>query len=82
MKSVALENAEGRSTVGVISAGDYQFGTDTVEYMTVVSGELDVMLPGSTDWKLYKKNETFVVEKGAKFQVKAQAPVAYHCIYK
>jgi uncharacterized protein YaiE (UPF0345 family) len=82
VKSIALENAEGKSTVGVISAGEYQFGTDTIEYMTVVSGELDVMLPGSTTWKLYKKNETFVVEKGVKFKVKAQAPVAYLCIYK
>lgn len=82
VKSIALENVEGVSTVGVISAGEYEFGTGTVEYMTVVSGALDVLLPGATAWKLFGKGETFIVDKGQKFKVKAQEPTAYLCIYK
>jgi len=82
VKSIALENAEGVSTVGVISVGEYEFGTGTVEYMTVVSGALDVLLPGSSEWKLYSKGETFIVGKGLKFKVKAQEPTAYFCLYK
>lgn len=82
VKSIALENAEGVSTVGVISEGEYEFGTGTVEYMTVVSGALDVLLPGSSEWKLFGKGETFIVDKGLKFKVKAQEPTAYYCLYK
>jgi purine/pyrimidine-nucleoside phosphorylase len=82
VKSIALENAEGVSTVGVISEGEYEFGTATVEYMTVVSGALRVQLPGNEEWELFGKGETFVVEKGLKFKVQAQEPTAYLCIYK
>jgi uncharacterized protein YaiE (UPF0345 family) len=48
----------------------------------VVSGALDVLLPGTTQWKLFGKGETFIVDKGLKFKVKAQEPTAYLCIYK
>jgi len=46
--SIGLDNKEGHSTVGVMEAGDYTFGTSTVEYMTVVSGAMKVLLPGET----------------------------------
>lgn len=82
VKSVALENNEGVSTVGVLDVGEYEFGTSSVEYMTVVSGELNVLLPGSEEWKDYKKGETFIVAKDSKFQVKAIQQVAYFCVYK
>lgn len=82
VKSIALENNDGTSTIGVISVGEYEFGTATVEYMTVVSGTLDVLLPESNTWKLYKTGETFIVEKDKKFKVKATEPAGYVCIYK
>ena len=46
VKSIALENAEGVATIGVMEDGEYEFGTGTIEHMTVTSGVLDVMLPG------------------------------------
>lgn len=81
VKSIALENTDGVATVGVIEAGEFEFGTSTIELMTVVSGILDVMLPGESDWTSYSKAETFSVGKNEKFQVKASAPVAYYCQY-
>jgi uncharacterized protein YaiE (UPF0345 family) len=81
VKSLALENAEGTITVGVMAAGEYEFGTSTVEYMTVTSGALTVQLPGEEIWKTYKPFETFVVEKGVKFKVKCTEPAAYKCRY-
>ena len=59
VKSIALDNAEGTSTVGVMSIGDYEFGTSQREYMTVVSGSLTVLLPGESEWKTFVKGETF-----------------------
>lgn len=82
VKSIALENKDGVSTIGVIAVGEYEFGTATIEYMTVVSGALDVLLPGSENWKLYKSGETFIVEKDKRFRVKACEPAGYVCVYK
>ncbi len=81
VKSIAVENSEGNATVGVIAPGEYEFGTGTIEYMTVVCGKLDALLPGEKEWKTYHKGETFVVEKGVKFKVKVEETMAYHCLY-
>ena len=82
VKSLAFENGEGTVTAGVMAPGEYEFGTTTVEYMTVVSGELVVQLPGDTAWKSYKPFETFIVEKDVTFKLKVNEQTAYKCIYK
>lgn len=81
VKSIALENTEGVATVGVMEAGEYEFGTGTIEHMTITSGILDVMLPGEATWTSYSKGETFVVAKDVRFKVKASQQVAYYCLY-
>ena len=80
--SIALESAEGRATVGVMAAGEYEFGTDTIEVMTVISGQLTILLPLQSEWKTYYKFESFVVPKGIKFKVKAGEDTPYLCLYK
>jgi uncharacterized protein YaiE (UPF0345 family) len=82
VKSLALENTDGNSTVGVMAPGEYEFGTSTVEHMTVVSGSLTVKLPGESDWKTFRANDTFIVDKGQKFQLKVSEYSAYLCKYK
>ena len=79
VKSIAVENEEGVATIGVMEAGEYEFGTSSVEIMTITGGTLDVMLPGETQWTSYPKGGVFNVAKDVKFKVKAKAPVAYHC---
>ena len=49
--SLAFEGNEGKATTGVMAAGEYTFGTSTIEIMTVISGEMDVKLPGETEYK-------------------------------
>ncbi len=80
--SIALNSAEGNATVGVMAKGEYEFGTATIELMTVIAGELDVLLPGETAWKTYGKFETFRVEKDVRFKVRAAEDVPYFCVYK
>ncbi len=82
VKSIAFETAEGPATVGVMAAGEYEFGTTTVEYMTVISGLMEVMLPDETEWKTYREFETFIVPKDVKFKVKMRVDTAYRCLYK
>jgi len=80
--SIALESAEGKATVGVMAAGEYTFGTDTVEIMTVVSGQLTIQQPNETEWITYNKFESFEVAKGVKFKVKCSEDTPYLCLYK
>ena len=47
VKSLAFNSMDGPATVGVMAPGEYEFGTSTVEVMTVLSGVLTVKLPGS-----------------------------------
>lgn len=82
VKSLAFKNDDGDVTVGVMAPGEYEFGTSTVEYMTVVSGELIVQLPGEEEWKTYAPFETFIVEKDTSFKLIVKQDTAYKCIYK
>jgi hypothetical protein len=82
VKSIAFETAEGPATIGVMAAGEYVFGTGTIEYMTVTSGEMTVQQPDETEWKTYKEFETFRVEKDVKFKVKMKGDTTYRCLYK
>lgn len=80
--SLAFNPPDGPATVGVMAPGDYEFGTSTEEIMTVTSGKLTVKLPGSADWKDFGAGETFVVEKGLKFQLKVAVETSYLCLYR
>jgi len=82
VKSIAYRTPNGNATIGVMAKGEYEFGTSTVEYMTVTSGSMNVMQPGETDWKTYKEFETFIVEKDVKFKVKVDEDTTYRCLYK
>ena len=82
VKSIAFETSEGNATIGAMAKGEYEFGTSTVEYMTVTSGVMKVLLPGETVWKTYNEFETFIVEKDVKFKVKVEGDTSYKCLYK
>lgn len=82
VKSIAFKTKEGNATIGVMAAGEYEFGTSTVEFMTVTSGTMWVLLPGETQWLVYKETETFRVEKDIKFKVKVDGDTSYKCLYK
>lgn len=80
--SIAFETKEGPATIGVMAAGEYEFGTTTVEHMTVTSGEMEVQLPGESNWHTYKPFETFIVAKDVSFKVKLNGDTSYRCLYK
>jgi uncharacterized protein YaiE (UPF0345 family) len=82
VKSIAFSTPEGPATMGVMAPGEYEFGTSTVEYMTVISGSMTVLLPGETEWKTYKPFETFIVQKDARFKLIIDADAAYRCLYR
>lgn len=81
VKSLGYTTEAGKSTVGVMEPGDYEFGTSTHEVMTVVEGELVVQLPGETEFKSYKNGESFEVEANKSFKVKVVGFTSYLCTY-
>lgn len=80
--SLAFNGSEGNATIGVMKAGEYEFGTSTIEIMTVISGKMNVKLPGESKWNSYNKFESFEVKKDEKFQVSVEEDTPYLCVYK
>ena len=81
VKSIAFSTPGGPATLGVMAPGTYEFGTSTVEQMTVVSGKMVVQLPDEHDWKEYKQFEMFVVPKDKKFKLRIDSDAAYLSLY-
>ena len=82
VKSLGYTSSEGKSSVGVMEPGEYEFGTSTHETMVVIQGELVVQLPGTSDWKSFKAGEQFEVDANTSFLVKISSQSSYLCKYK
>jgi uncharacterized protein YaiE (UPF0345 family) len=79
VQSVGFERNGRRATVGVIEPGEFHFGTEAPERMTVVSGELWAKLPGEGAFRAYPAGTAFEVPGKSGFDVKAAAAAAYLC---
>lgn len=82
VKSIGFQSTTLPATVGVMKSGEYTFGTSQKEYMTVVSGELVVKLPGSSEFVSFKDGETFIVEANQSFDLQVPVDTAYLCKYE
>ncbi|MDA3929476.1 MAG: pyrimidine/purine nucleoside phosphorylase [Prolixibacteraceae bacterium] len=65
--SIAYENKKGNAKLGVMAKGEYEFATTCIEFITVVSGEMSVLLPSTTVWETHVATDTFKVEKDENF---------------
>ena len=68
-----------RKTLGIMFPGDYEFGTAEKEMMEILSGNLDVLLPGAASWATFKEGEIFEVPAGSKFSLKVKSLTDYCC---
>ena len=80
VQSIGFVTGERRSSVGVMDVGEYHFGTEAPERMTVVAGELIVQLPGAP-WATYVAGSSFEVPGNSAFDLKVERPTAYLCDY-
>ncbi len=81
VQSVGFERNGRRATVGVILPGEYHFGTNAAERMTVTSGILFAKVPGADTFHGYPAGTYFEVPAKSGFDVHATAPCAYLCEY-
>ena len=79
---VAFDMTAGPATIGVMAAGEYEFGTSQLEIMHVVAGALTVKLPGSDEWQEYASGSQFTVPANSKFQLKVAQDTASLCEYR
>jgi len=70
-----------RKTLGIMLPGEYEFGTDAPELMEILSGELEVLLPGSASWKTVRGGESFEVPGKSRFGLKVSVLTDYCCSY-
>ncbi|WP_028612152.1 pyrimidine/purine nucleoside phosphorylase [Paenibacillus harenae] len=70
-----------KKTLGIMLPGDYEFGTDCVEIMEILAGDLKVLLPGESDWIHIQGEGEFTVPANTKFKLQVAEVTDYCCSY-
>ncbi|MEH6650434.1 MAG: pyrimidine/purine nucleoside phosphorylase [Motiliproteus sp.] len=70
-----------KKTLGIMMPGDYEFGTEQAELMEIMAGELEVLLPGETEWQSIVGGQSFNVPANAKFKLQIKQITDYCCSY-
>jgi len=70
-----------KKTLGVMLPGEYSFHTGDKEIMEILSGDLEVQLPGAPAWKKIKAGEEFTVPAESKFNLKVATLTDYVCSF-
>ncbi len=70
-----------KKTLGILLPGEYEFGTEAAEIMEMLAGEVEVLLPGETEWQTLVGGETFNVPANSKFGIKVNTVADYCCSY-
>lgn len=68
-------------TLGIMLPGDYEFGTEARELMEILTGDLEVLLPGEDGWKSISGGESFEVPAQSKFGLRIKSLTDYCCSY-
>jgi uncharacterized protein YaiE (UPF0345 family) len=79
VQSIGFQRNGRRATAGVIAPGEFHFGTDAPERMTIISGELAAKPDGAAAWTTYPAGTAFEIAGKSGFDVRAVQPVAYLC---
>ncbi len=79
-RTVVFEDGT-KKTLGAMLPGSYQFGTSSHEIMEILSGELDVTLPGADKPVHVSGGETFEVPADSSFTVEVLEITDYCCSY-
>jgi uncharacterized protein YaiE (UPF0345 family) len=70
-----------KKTLGVMQPGEYEFSTGKAEIMEILSGELDLRLPGSNQWQRVKGGESFSVPANSSFTMQVKVVSDYCCSF-
>jgi purine/pyrimidine-nucleoside phosphorylase len=79
-RTILFSNGE-KKTLGIIMPGQYEFGTNEKEQMELLTGKLEVLLPGNEKWITVNPGQTFEIPAKSEFKVKAAELSDYCCSY-
>lgn len=79
-RTVLFEDGE-KKTLGIMLPGNYEFGTAKKEIMEILSGDLEILLPGDTEWIQIKGTYTFEVPANSSFKLNIRTVTDYCCSY-
>ncbi|MGB5965417.1 MAG: pyrimidine/purine nucleoside phosphorylase [Sulfurimonadaceae bacterium] len=79
-RTIYLEDGS-RQTLGVMQAGEYTFDTNEAEIMEMMSGDLEVKLPGESEFKTLNTPESFNVPANSSFDLRVKTVTDYCCSY-
>ena len=79
-RTIYLEDGT-RQTLGVMQAGEYTFDTNEAEIMEMMSGDLEVKLPGESEFKTLNTPESFNVPANSSFDLRVKTVTDYCCSY-
>ena len=68
-------------TLGIMLPGEYRFSTAKKEIMEILSGRVEILLPGSDTWETVVGGQSFEVVADAAFDIKVQEVTDYCCSY-
>jgi purine/pyrimidine-nucleoside phosphorylase len=68
-------------TLGIMLPGEYRFNTDAKELMEIISGTLQVQLPGSEEWRSFQGGTSFEVPAKSAFSLKVSTLTDYCCSF-
>jgi len=71
-----------KKTLGIMMPGEYEFGTDAAEEMEMLAGEMEVLLPGESEWKTFGGGDIFHVPANSRFKLQVKTVVDYCCSYE
>ncbi len=70
-----------KKTLGFMQPGEYSFDTGAAEVMELLGGSMNVLLPDTTDWKLFNAGESFDVPANSRFELQVSDFCDYCCSY-
>ncbi len=79
-RAITLEDGT-KQTLGVMLPGEYTFETQAAEIMEMMSGELEIRLPGESEFRKLNTPHTFNVPANASFDLKIKTVTDYCCSY-
>ena len=56
-------------------------GSRAIQWLEILAGEIEVLLPGQTEWKTVRSGESFEVPPNTKFSMNVASLTDYCCSY-
>jgi hypothetical protein len=68
-------------TLGIMMPGEFRFGTAKKEIMEILSGQVEILLPGEDLWRKISGGDSFEVAANSAFDIKVLSVTDYCCSY-